>query len=160
MLNPRLMIVAFVLVLVSGPASARRPWQPRATVEAAECIGRRKPEIDPKVARRFDKLYLRAGEMFRAGSYRRARKLLDIAIGLNPDHVGARMLHARVLLTLGYLTWNLPMIQEARADIRHAQAIDPKNPSLQSMVELLDGLLRRMQAASRKAPRKTPRKPL
>jgi hypothetical protein len=89
----------------------------------------------------------RAEARYAIGRYRQARRLLAQAIGLNPDHVGARILHARVLLTLGYLTWNLPMIRQARGDIRHAQGIDPKNENLQRMVELLDGLLKRMNAA-------------
>jgi tetratricopeptide (TPR) repeat protein len=135
-------------------AGANRPWKPNITVEAAEGIGRRRQDLGPDANKLFTEAYHLGEELLEIGRYEQARAALAQAIKMRPNHVATRLLHARTLLTLGYLEWNISMIKEARSDMLHAQKIEPKNVLVNGMVELLDGLLKRMRDTSSKAIRK------
>jgi tetratricopeptide (TPR) repeat protein len=157
MLRNIIPVFAVLQAFVIETAAANRPWKPRITVEAAEGIGRYRPELDPDVLKRFNQAYKEGEESFGKGLYKKARAALAGAIELRPNHVGARVLHAKTLLTLGYLNRNISMIKEARSDMGRAQEIAPNDILIKGMVELLDGLLKKMQESSRKTVRKRSR---
>ncbi len=52
----------------------------------------------------------------------------------------------RILLTLGYLSWDRPLIKLAEKDIQHAIRIAPSDQRLRLVAYLLEGLLERMNS--------------
>ncbi len=143
-------------MMTSGGALARSPWKPQISVEAFERPGGVRLRLRPKVLERFEADWNEGRRLLDLGQYRKAQPLLELAIRLNPDHVGARRAHARTLLTLGYLHWNLALIQKAAEDVRHALWLRPAKPDLVQLAALLEHLQRRMERVSSRKAKKRP----
>ena len=84
--------------------------------------------------RQFQQVYALGLRALRYGQYRQAQQHLSEALRLVPDHSGARLARLRVLLALGYLTWNRSLVQKAQSDARHVLRIDPnRRPTVNGM---------------------------
>ena len=143
-------------MITSGGAQASSPWKPQVTVEAFERPGGIRLRLRPKVLERFKDAWRKGRRLLDLGQYRMAQPLLQRATRLNPDHVGARLAHARTLLTLGYLHWNRALIRKASDDVRHALWLRPAESGLIQLAALLEHLQRRMKRVpSRKAKKRS-----
>ena len=127
-------------------SSAGQPWKPGISIRAADLIGNKIHQLDPQTLRQFTNSYNQGLTFLAQGRYRDARTELARATQLNPDHVEARLTHVRILLTLGYLSWDRPLIVLAEKDIQHAIRIAPSDRRLHLVAFLLDGLLKRMNS--------------
>ena len=139
----------FVALFWLGHASlagAGQPWKPGISIQATERIGNNLHKIDPQTLKQFVESYKQGRSLLAQGRYRDARPALARATQLNPDHVEARLTHARILLALGYLNWKLPLIVQAEKEIQHAIRIAPNDQRLSLVAYLLDGLLDRMKS--------------
>jgi Tfp pilus assembly protein PilF len=140
--------VAAMLLMSAMTAGADQPWKPQASIPGREHPGKRPPPLDEKQRRRFDTLFKKGQRLLQQGQYPAARKVLQQATELDPNHPQVRLARARVLLVLGYLGWRRDWIEQARIDVRHAAFLDPDIKGLDHLASLLDNLLSRMRLAS------------
>jgi tetratricopeptide (TPR) repeat protein len=139
-------VVALLWPGQASLASAGQPWKPGISIQAADRIGNKIHQLDPQTLRQFAKSYEQGLSFLAQGRYRDARTQIARATQLNPDHVEARLTHVRILLTLGYLSWDRPLIKLAEKDIQHAIRIAPSDQRLRLVAYLLEGLLERMNS--------------
>jgi hypothetical protein len=139
-----------VALLPPGAASGARPWNPHASVEAQETVTDPEPEPEsPKTLERFTAAYQEGLKQLATGRYREAAEAFSLALRLRPDDGGARRERARILLTLGYLTWDEPLVLRAQADIRRALQQLTQDRSAREIASLIEQLLKRMHTIDR-----------
>ncbi len=119
------------------------------SVPRSFAVGTYRPEIDKNTEKRFYKLLHQGKALIKSGEYTRADRLLENAVELRPENVAARLEHARVLLTIGYLTWNRVKVQKAYRHILHAVKIQPSNRDAHYLSILVANLLERMRHGSK-----------
>jgi cytochrome c-type biogenesis protein CcmH/NrfG len=150
-----LFIIVFSVLMVGMPtAQAQKDWQPKISVQEGEAIGVADRLKQKKIRLRFNKLFFKGRRLLSQGSYQRARRAFSKAVELLPEHAGARIGYARTLLTIGYLTWNREMIYESAVNINKAKQLSPDDIEVAHIVELLDGLKRRMRKPAKVFKRK------
>lgn len=146
--RPSLILISIAIsqIIYSAPTSATPPWKPKVSIPRAYSAGVFRPLLDKNVRARFYKLFRQGTQLIKAGCYQEADQVLDQAITLAPDHAKARLARSRVLLTIGYLTWNQDKIRLALDLIQHALTIDPLNREARHLAILIESLLKRMLA--------------
>jgi tetratricopeptide (TPR) repeat protein len=150
-MRAHLPVLVFV-VLSALPAAGRAPWRPQASIDPTPAAGELPAELDAARQQRFADHLQRGRRLLDRGQYRQAQPLLERAVRLAPEHIGARQAHARALLTLGYLHWNRALVLRARQDVRCALWLAPRRPALIQLVALLEQLLRRMDRLAGRVP--------
>ncbi len=144
--------IVVVVLLLALPAAGRAPWRPQVSIDPTPTAGELPAELAAARQQRFTENLQRGRRLLDRGQYRRAQPLLERAVRLSPEHIGARQDHARALLTLGYLHWNRALVLRARQDVRCALWLAPRRPALIQLFALLDQLLRRMDRLAGRVP--------
>jgi len=148
------------LCWLQGAGNAR-PWEPQRSVRPQGSALACKAPLRPELRKRFEATMDEGLTLLGHGQYRQAQPLLQQAVRLDPDDVGARQAHARALLTLGYLHWNRALVVQALEDVRHALWLQPDTPALVELAKLLEQLIVRMDrlAGRRTKPARVEPKP-
>jgi tetratricopeptide (TPR) repeat protein len=137
--------LCLLFFLFSPSSQARSPWKPQINLGAQERPGGFPFKLKENAHKEFNSAYRRGFRLLEFGQYLKARKHLQRATRLDPEHVGARRALARTLLTLGYLYWNKRMVFRGLDNIRHAMWLRPGDPGQAQIRALLSALLKRMQ---------------
>ncbi len=140
------------------PVAAMQPWKPKISIPLAERLGRVQPALNRQKMRQFQQVYALGLRALRYGQYRQAQQRLSEALRLLPDHIGARLARLRVLMALGYLTWNRSLVRKAQSDARHVLHIDPSSGEAQALQKLVEELAARMEKAARRRAKTKPKK--
>lgn len=136
-------MISGLYLCLAGSAQARSPWLPQSNISqpGSPSSSQQKGQLKPKEHENLSK----ALNYLDKGKYNKALPLLDSVLEAQAYCTAALRARARTLLTLGYLKWTHPMVQQAIKDTEAFLWIDYNDLAMKDMLALLRQLDKRMK---------------
>jgi len=123
------------------------PWMPNVTPPyGAEDPA---PPLRPERTAAYGAALEQGTALLRGGRYQQAQKAFSQAVSLCPKCPEARKVLARVLLTLGYLSWDGALVRAALDEIGQAAELDPRDRESRQLWRIIKQLVQRTRPPAR-----------